>query len=122
MGGQHKIRPLWKHYFQGADALIYVVDSADRERLPEAAEELQRVLSSDDMRHVSILVMANKQDCSHAASVKDIASAMGLNKERSRRWHVQSTVAVTGDGLFEGLDWMATAIKETRKEVAAARP
>ena len=50
VGGQNKIRPLWRHYYQGTDALIYVVDSSDRDRLEEAAEELQAILADDLMR------------------------------------------------------------------------
>ncbi|XP_062587610.1 uncharacterized protein LOC134249256, partial [Saccostrea cucullata] len=36
MGGQDKIRPLWKYYFQNTEGLVYVVDSSDRERMAEA--------------------------------------------------------------------------------------
>ena len=44
VGGPDKIRPLWRHYFQNTQALILVVDSGDRERLPEAAAEFQRMV------------------------------------------------------------------------------
>ena len=60
--------------------------------------------------------MANKQDAPGAASVKQVAAALGLEKERRRRWYVQGTTAPTGDGLYEGLDWLSTAIKEGRRE------
>lgn len=115
LGGQHKIRPLWKYYYQGVDAIIFVVDSADRSRFAEAAEELHHLLAADELRHASVLVMANKQDAPGAASLKDVASGLGLSKERGHPWHVQATTAVTGDGLYEGLDWMANAIKEGRR-------
>ena len=36
VGGQDKIRPLWRHYFQNTQGLIFVVDSNDRERIGEA--------------------------------------------------------------------------------------
>ena len=85
-----------------------------------ARTELEAVLGEDALREAVLLVMANKQDAPNAASVKDIAAALGLSKERSHRWHVQATAAVLGDGLYEGLDWMATAIKDGRKEAAAA--
>merc|ERR1712071_214832 len=42
VGGQDKIRPLWRHYFQNTQGLIFVVDSNDRERITEAQEELQK--------------------------------------------------------------------------------
>merc|ERR1712093_432806 len=45
VGGQDKIRPLWRHYYQNTQGLIFVVDSNDRERVVEAREELQRMLN-----------------------------------------------------------------------------
>ncbi|XP_030741142.2 ADP-ribosylation factor 5 [Echinops telfairi] len=45
VGGQDKIRPLWRHYFQNTQGLIFVVDSNDRERVQESADELQKMVS-----------------------------------------------------------------------------
>lgn len=39
VGGQEKLRPLWRYYFQNTDGLIYVVDSRDRDRIDQAARE-----------------------------------------------------------------------------------
>lgn len=44
VGGQDKIRPLWRHYFQNTQGLIFVVDSNDRERIVEAEKELQNMV------------------------------------------------------------------------------
>ena len=49
VGGQDKIRPLWRHYFQNTQGLIVVVDSNDRERIQEGAEELQKMLQEDEL-------------------------------------------------------------------------
>lgn len=62
VGGQDKIRPLWRHYFQNTQGIIFVVDSNDRDRVVEAREELQRMLNEDELRDASLLVFANKQD------------------------------------------------------------
>lgn len=62
VGGQDKIRPLWRHYFQNTQGVIFVVDSNDRERVSEAREELQRMLNEDELRDALLLVFANKQD------------------------------------------------------------
>uniref|UniRef100_A0A4X2KWF3 ARF GTPase 1 n=1 Tax=Vombatus ursinus TaxID=29139 RepID=A0A4X2KWF3_VOMUR len=61
VGGQDKIRPLWRHYFQNTQGLIFVVDSNDRERVNEAREELMRMLAEDELRDAVLLVFANKQ-------------------------------------------------------------
>ena len=44
VGGQDKIRPLWRHYFQNTQGLIFVVDSNDRERADEAKEEFAKMV------------------------------------------------------------------------------
>ena len=40
VGGQYKIRPLWRHYYQNSDGLLFVIDSTDIDRVNESAEEL----------------------------------------------------------------------------------
>lgn len=62
VGGQDKIRPLWRHYYTGTQGLVFVVDSQDRERIEEAKHELHRILSDREMRDCLLLVFANKQD------------------------------------------------------------
>merc|ERR550532_3924194 len=62
VGGQDKIRPLWRYYYQGTNGLIYVVDSNDRDRIEDAREELTKMLQEDEMRDAVLLVFANKQD------------------------------------------------------------
>ena len=63
VGGQEKLRPLWKPYTRATDGIIFVVDSCDsEERLEEAKLELHRILRTPDNAGVPILVIANKQD------------------------------------------------------------
>jgi len=62
VGGQEKLRPLWKSYTRCTDGIIFVVDSCDTERLEEAKMELTRTARSPDNASVPILILANKQD------------------------------------------------------------
>ncbi len=62
VGGQDKIRPLWRHYYTGTQGLIFVVDCADRDRIDEARQELHRIINDREMRDTIILIFANKQD------------------------------------------------------------
>lgn len=62
VGGQDKIRPLWRHYYTGTQGLIFVVDSNDRDRIDEARTELHRIVNDREMRDALLLVFANKQD------------------------------------------------------------
>ncbi|XP_053308930.1 uncharacterized protein LOC128471098 [Spea bombifrons] len=117
VGGQQKIRALWKHYFVNTDGLVFVVDSADWERFQEVREELVAILENDEMRGVPFVVMANKQDLPGAKSPSDVAEALELKKIQGHQWHVQGCCAATGDGLVEGLEGLTNMVKQfqTRK-------
>lgn len=110
VGGQDKIRPLWRHYYQGTQGLIFVVDSNDRDRVEEAAEELRKMLNEDEMRDASLLVFANKQDLPNAMPVETVTEKLGLQQLRARQWYIQSTCATTGDGIYEGFHWLTQVV------------
>lgn len=110
VGGQDKIRPLWRHYFSNTHGIIFVVDSNDRERIVDAKEELHRMLGEDELRDAVLLVFANKQDLPNAMSVPEITDKLMLYSIRHRHWYIQSACATAGDGLFEGLDWLSTTL------------
>ncbi|KAG6750965.1 hypothetical protein POTOM_045480 [Populus tomentosa] len=175
VGGQEKLRPLWRHYFNNTDGLIYVVDSLDRERIGKAKAEfqvvyseryvdftmlmLERVLNgflslstalnvSDNhvlrlasyvMLHASCLlksswhldfglrnlqalswVMEGKVPIHLPKTVKgamtpmEVCEGLGLFELKNRKWHIQGTCALRGDGLYEGLDWLSGTLKEMR--------
>jgi len=111
VGGQDKIRPLWRHYFQNTQGLIFVVDSNDKERITEAAEELNKMLNEDELRDAALLVFANKQDLPNAMNAAEITDKLGLHSLRQRHWYIQATCATSGDGLYEGLEWLSTNLK-----------
>ncbi|PPS10699.1 hypothetical protein GOBAR_AA09947 [Gossypium barbadense] len=104
------IRPLWRHYFQNTQGLIFVVDSNDRDRVVEARDELHRMLNEDELRDAVLLVFANKQDLPNAMNAAEITDKLGLNSLRQRHWYIQSTCATSGEGLYEGLDWLSNNI------------
>ena len=110
VGGQDKIRPLWRHYYQGTNGLVFFVDSMDRDRIEDAREELAGLLASHEMRDAALLVFANKQDLPKAMPAAEISEKLGLNSVRHRQWFIQTACATTGDGLYEGLDWLSRTL------------
>lgn len=84
VGGQDKIRPLWRHYFQNTQGLIFVVDSNDRERVVEAERELHNMLNEDELRDAVVLVFANKQDLPNAMSAAELTEKLRLNSLHNR--------------------------------------
>ncbi|KAK7206038.1 ADP-ribosylation factor family-domain-containing protein [Myxozyma melibiosi] len=109
VGGQDKIRPLWRHYFTGTQALIYVIDSSDTARLPESKQELVRILSDREMKNCLVLVLANKQDSQGALAPEAISEQFelsGLLSKRGKPWTILPVEAKTGKGLNDGLAWI----------------
>ncbi|XP_057595454.1 ADP-ribosylation factor 1-like isoform X1 [Hippopotamus amphibius kiboko] len=114
VGGQDKIRPLWCHYFQNTQGLISVVDSNDRGRVNEARKELMRMLAEDELRDAVLLVSANTQDLPSAVNAAEITDMLGLHSLRHRNGYIQATCATSGDGLYEGLDWLSNQLRNQK--------
>ena len=122
VGGRDKIRPLYRHYYKGTTALVYVIDSNDRDRLDAARVELWRHLREDELASVPLLVIANKQDLPNALPPREIALKLGLEELRARSWHLQPCAATTGEGLHEALDWLdAEHCAGERRKAAAVK-
>jgi len=112
VGGQEKLRQLWKHYYEGANAIIYVIDSNDRERMGIAKAELEKLLTDATLVNATLLVLCNKQDLPQRLTPAQIVDILGFRHRpenlRQRKWYVQGCCAKTGEGLFEGLDWLCS--------------
>ena len=110
IGGQDRLRPLWRHYYEGTDAIIFVVDSCDRTRVPQARAEIEKMMAEPALQKAKLCVFANKQDMPNAMSASEVVEGLQLRK-LTNDWYVQPTSATTGQGLYEGLDWLASRLK-----------
>ncbi|ORX40669.1 putative ADP-ribosylation factor [Kockovaella imperatae] len=109
IGGQTSLRSSWSQYFAGTSAIILVIDSSDSARLPLAKAELKRLVSDDSLRTSLLLVLANKQDLptnQGRLTPAQVSEALGLTDLREREWQIMGCSALTGEGLFEGMDWL----------------
>ena len=110
LGGQTSIRPYWRCYYPNTQAVIYVVDSTDVDRMEDARDEFHAILDEEELRDACILVYANKQDLPGALDDAVVSERLGLTGIRSRQWAIFRTSATKGEGLFEGLDWLSNAL------------
>lgn len=92
--------------------MILVVDSTDRERLPLVKAELYNTISHEDLQKSSLLVFANKQDIKNSMSAAEISQQLNLTSIKKHPWHIQSCCALTGEGLYQGLEWIVSNIKK----------
>ncbi|KAJ5073375.1 adp-ribosylation factor a1b [Anaeramoeba ignava] len=114
VGGQERIRALWRHYYNNTQGLIYVVDSNDKDRMDEAHDELHKMLAEDELKDAVVLVFANKQDLPNSLTAAEVAEKLALSSLKGRKWYIQSTCATTGDGLYEGLEWLSKTLKSKK--------
>ena len=121
VGGEDKIRPLWRHYYQNCTHLILVVDSNDRDRIEEAKYEVSKMLEEDELQGVPLLVFANKQDLPNAMTPEEVTEKLGLEEIEKISWHVQPSCATQGDGIFEGFTWITDGCPFAPKRFAKAK-
>lgn len=113
MSGQGKYRNLWEHYYREASGIIFVLDSSDELRLVVARDELELLLNHPDVngRSLPILFYANKMDTKGALTVVKVSQALKLETIADKPWNICASNALTGEGLQEGVDWLATQIR-----------
>lgn len=116
VGGQEKLRPLWKSYTRRTDGLVFVVDAAEAERLEEAKVELHRIARSAENQGVPVLVLANKQDLDGAMSASEVEKVLALHElSSSTLHHTQGCSALDGQGLQPGLEKLYDMILKRKK-------
>ncbi|XP_008786057.1 ADP-ribosylation factor-like protein 5 [Phoenix dactylifera] len=110
LGGQERLRASWATYYRGTHAVIVVIDSTDRARISIMKDELFRLLQHGDLEHSVVLVFANKQDLKDAMSPAEITDALTLHSIKNHDWHIQACCALKGEGLYDGLGWIAQRV------------
>ncbi|KAF2366565.1 Small GTP-binding protein domain [Trinorchestia longiramus] len=113
LGGQEELQSLWEKYYAECHAVIYVVDSADRERMDESKEVFDRMICSNNLQGIPLLVLANKQDIPECMGVREVRPVFNQSAELigRRDCMVMPVSALTGAGVDEGLSWLVDCIK-----------
>lgn len=106
---QSRYRSLWEHYYCGVQAIIYVLDSTDRIRMCVAKNELEEMLTHEDIKTsaVPFLFFANKADVPGALSPVECMQLLELDRMTDMPWHITSSNALSGEGIDEGIKWLA---------------
>ncbi|XP_004542692.2 ADP-ribosylation factor-like protein 14 [Maylandia zebra] len=112
IGGQGNMRDHWPNFYQNAGAIVFVVDSADQERLNEAQRELERTLRNDELRGRPLILLANKQDVGGALNVTEMKDRFNMRKIcQERDCFVQPCSASTGFGVEEAFKRVVQVVK-----------
>ncbi|PRD31039.1 UNVERIFIED_CONTAM: Arl1 [Trichonephila clavipes] len=96
------------------NAIIYVVDSADRDRVGVSKHELVSMLKEDELKKAILVVLANKQDVEGALTVPEVHQALGLDALKNRTFQIFKTSAIQGEGLDEAMEWLSNMLTNTK--------
>jgi len=114
LGGSQDARAFWRFYYQDTQAVIFVVDSSDTDRMEEAREDLHRMLTEHELWDAPLLVLANKSDLQQAIDARKITEYLQLYSLSSRNWYIIETQATHPDPaeakLHAGLDWLVNVL------------
>ncbi|KAM3961790.1 ADP-ribosylation factor related protein 1 [Aphomia sociella] len=118
LGGQVELQSLWDKYYAECHAVIYIVDSSDRDRVSESKETFDRMIASEHLSGVPLLVLANKQDIPDCMGVHTVKPIFNQNAHLigARDIMLMATSALNGDGVDEGIRWLVDCIKRNSVE------
>ncbi|KAM6212291.1 ADP-ribosylation factor-like protein 11 [Sarcoramphus papa] len=103
VGGQGSLRASWPDYLEDTNTLIFVLDSTDTTRLPEAVAALEEALNHPSMAGVPVLLLANKQEVPGALAPAELGERLRQGRLAGRRWVLRGCSAHTGQGLQEAM-------------------
>lgn len=106
IGGQQKYRDEWPRYAQGCDVIVFVVDSFDTSRLPEAKIELHQLLEQKELKSTSILVLANKIDLGAELTEEEMIKELNLDYITENAWMVMPVSAKDGTNVESALEFL----------------
>ncbi|KAJ3005223.1 ADP-ribosylation factor-like protein 13B [Thoreauomyces humboldtii] len=112
IGGDKKIRGIWKNYYAEAYGCIYVVDASSPERAEEAGEALCEVYADEKMKGKPLLILANKQDLPGVLSCSQLREVLKLPEGADAASSGPSGSAVA-DGWWVDVMSCATDISHT---------
>ncbi|KAI2790283.1 ADP-ribosylation factor-like protein 8c [Penicillium oxalicum] len=106
LGGQPRFRPMWERYCRGVNAIVYIVDAADKAALPVATEELHELMQKPTLDGIPLLVLGNKSDLPEKLSVDELIDAMDLKSITRREVSCYGISAKEETNLDAVLHWL----------------
>eukprot|EP00056_Hartaetosiga_gracilis_P021533 m.24765 g.24765 ORF g.24765 m.24765 type:complete len:194 (-) comp9128_c2_seq2:970-1551(-) len=122
VGGHKQARRIWRDYFPAVDAIVFVVDTSDHERLSIAKDELHKILGDEMICNVPVCILGNKIDIPGAASEEQLMLALDIDGLRTGRGKIHRSSFTMrplemfmcsvseGQGYGDGLKWLSQYI------------
>ncbi|KAI9097165.1 P-loop containing nucleoside triphosphate hydrolase protein [Phlyctochytrium arcticum] len=106
LGGQARFRSMWERYCRGVNAIVFVLDAADHDKLNAAKAELHQLLEKPQLANIPILVLGNKNDLPNALTVEQVVDRMELRSITTREVACYSISAKNSNNIDITLNWL----------------
>jgi len=112
LGGHRQVRNLWKDYYFDADAIIFLVDSSDTERMLEAKEELHCLLKDSDLNDTLFVVLGNKTDLPSSLTQQQLIEALELSSFMKEAQSLQIFMCslINDTGYQSAFQWLSNKL------------
>uniref|UniRef100_A0AC11E2F5 ARF like GTPase 8B n=1 Tax=Ovis aries TaxID=9940 RepID=A0AC11E2F5_SHEEP len=114
IGGQPRFRSMWERYCRGVNAIVYMIDAADREKIEASRNELHNLLDKPQLQGIPVLVLGNKRDLPNALDEKQLIEKMNLSAIQDREICCYSISCKEKDNIDITLQWLIQHSKSRR--------
>ncbi|CAH8513424.1 unnamed protein product [Schistosoma margrebowiei] len=114
IGGQPRFRSMWERYCRGVNAIIYMVDAADHEKLEASRNELHGLLDKPQLLGIPVLVLGNKKDLPNAFAEHELITALNLGAITDREICCYSISCKEQENIDITLQWLIKHSKSNR--------
>ena len=115
LGGHETARKIWKDYFPAVHAILFLVDSVDVNRFPEAKKELEKILDTPELVNIPIAILGNKIDMNGAVNVDELKTALGYDEiiaKETRPMEIFMVSVMKKIGYSKALEWVSEHLPE----------
>ena len=115
LGGHETARKIWKDYFPAVNAILFLVDSVDTKRFPEARKELENILETPELSNIPIAILGNKIDMEGAVSDEELKASLHFDEimaNETRPIEIFMTSVTKKIGYTKALEWISTKLPE----------
>lgn len=115
LGGHETARKIWKDYFPAVHAILYLVDSVDVKRFPEARKELEKILSTPELVNIPVAILGNKIDMSGAVSIEELKEGLNYDEivaKETRPMEIMMVSVTKKIGYSSALEWISSHLPD----------
>tara|TARA_Y100000389_G_scaffold204488_2_gene257357 strand:+ start:8049 stop:8579 length:531 start_codon:yes stop_codon:yes gene_type:complete len=112
IGGQDRLRPLWRHYFDGMNGVIFMVDINDNNRESEVLHELRLLVGEKALNDVPILIFMNKVDLTNNINISQFNQR--CSSFIKSNYFIQPCSVIKDLGIKEGFEWLNNELLKSK--------